>query len=159
MFLLTSALTSFLAACRCKRSFTFSFYFYRSRQPGLSGGQYLTRRSVEQFEECSWGVAPGNAIVVSSAMSMKNREDTQQFLQLAVQRYGQQVASLPKHRTYILTSFLTNEGVRVKIDSISLGFTVLQMQLSMPCPSQSQLYWLSICPTGKFIFAKETQRI
>ena len=60
----------------------------------MSGGQYLTRRPVEQFEECSWGVAPGNAIVVSSAMSMKNREDTQQFLQLAVQRYGQQVASL-----------------------------------------------------------------
>ena len=31
-------------------------------------GQFLTRRPVEQFEECSWGVAPGNAIVVSSAM-------------------------------------------------------------------------------------------
>ena len=50
--------------------------------------KFLSRRPVEQFEECSWGVAPGNAIVVSSAMAMQERLDIQIFLEKAVERYG-----------------------------------------------------------------------
>lgn len=56
--------------------------------PQNNGFGELTRRSLEDFEECSWGVSPGNAIVVSSAMSMEMREAIQIFLKKAVDVYG-----------------------------------------------------------------------
>jgi len=43
----------------------------------------LERRPVTAYEECSWGVAPGRAIVVSSAMDMPERLGLQNFLQVS----------------------------------------------------------------------------
>ena len=48
----------------------------------------MSRRPVDDYEACSWGVAPGNAIVVSSAMEMRERREIQNFLALAAKRYG-----------------------------------------------------------------------
>lgn len=39
-------------------------------------GVDLERRPVTEFESCSWGVAPGRSVVVSSAMEMADRLGT-----------------------------------------------------------------------------------
>ena len=41
-----------------------------------------------RYESCSWGVSPGNALVVSSAMDVKERKAVQNFLGAAVGKYG-----------------------------------------------------------------------
>ena len=41
-----------------------------------------------RYESCSWGVSPGNALVVSSAMDVKERRAIQNFLGAAVDQYG-----------------------------------------------------------------------
>lgn len=61
--------------------------------PQNNGFGELTRRPIEDFEECSWGVSPGNAIVVSSAMNMDMRQAIQIFLRKAVDLYGGFVSS------------------------------------------------------------------
>ena len=61
--------------------------------PQNNGFGELTRRPLDAFEECSWGVSPGNAIVVSSAMSMEMREAIQIFMRKAVDLYGGYVPS------------------------------------------------------------------
>jgi melanoma-associated antigen p97 len=53
----------------------------------------LIRRPVSAFEECSWGIAPGNAVVVSSAMDMEERIAIQILLQNVLERYGGSVES------------------------------------------------------------------
>ena len=42
----------------------------------------------QRYESCSWGVSPGNALVVSSAMDVKERRAIQNFLGAAVDQYG-----------------------------------------------------------------------
>ena len=44
-----------------------------------------------RYESCSWGVSPGNALVVSSAMDVKERKAVQNFLGAAVGKYGGRV--------------------------------------------------------------------
>lgn len=56
---------------------------------------YLTRKPVAAYEECSWGVAPGNAVVVSSAMDMEERLAIQILLQRVIERYGGKVDVTP----------------------------------------------------------------
>ncbi len=51
----------------------------------------LVRRPLSDYEECSWGVSPGNAIVVSSAMDMNERLAVQTFLKKAAELYGGRV--------------------------------------------------------------------
>ena len=41
-----------------------------------------------RYESCSWGVSPGNALVVSSAMDVRERDAIQRFLGAAVDQYG-----------------------------------------------------------------------
>ena len=48
----------------------------------------LERRPVTDYERCSWGVAPGRAVVVSSAIDMPERLAIQSFLQNAFKKYG-----------------------------------------------------------------------
>ena len=40
-----------------------------------------------RYESCSWGVSPGNALVVSSAMDVLERRAIQNFLEAAVDQY------------------------------------------------------------------------
>ncbi|KAK9501998.1 hypothetical protein O3M35_012612 [Rhynocoris fuscipes] len=47
-----------------------------------------SRKSVDMFEQCNWGVVPSSAIVTSSAKTMKVRRLYQRFLQRAVEVYG-----------------------------------------------------------------------
>ena len=55
----------------------------------LSGGPgFLVRKPMHMFEECSWGVSPGNALVVSSAMPMQERQAIQIFMQKIARKYG-----------------------------------------------------------------------
>ena len=55
--------------------------------------QHLCRRPIHEYEACSWGIAPGNAIVVSSAMDMKERQAIQGFMTYAVKHFGQKAVS------------------------------------------------------------------
>ncbi|TRY75589.1 hypothetical protein TCAL_00523 [Tigriopus californicus] len=48
----------------------------------------FVRRPVTSFKECAWGISPGQAVVVSSAMDMKERQGVQSFLNKAVDLYG-----------------------------------------------------------------------
>ncbi len=52
-------------------------------------GALLSRRPVSEYESCSWGVSPGNALVVSSAMDMKERQALQIFLGKAAEVYSE----------------------------------------------------------------------
>jgi len=68
--------------------------------------KFLSRQPLSEYERCSWGISPGNAVVVSSAMDMDKRYYAnyvkflpcipspryalQQFLQKAAERYGGQ---------------------------------------------------------------------
>ena len=57
----------------------------------LSSNQGLTRKPVTEYEACSWGAAPGNAIVVSSAMEVKERLAIQVYMERAAERYAKKV--------------------------------------------------------------------
>ena len=59
-------------------------YYSRRRNYGA----VLARRPISEYESCSWGVSPGNALVVSSAMDVKERRAVQNFLGAAVDQYG-----------------------------------------------------------------------
>ena len=52
---------------------------------------WLDTKSVsrDNIEECAWGVSPGNALVVSSAMEMRERIALQIFLRKASKIYGE----------------------------------------------------------------------
>lgn len=41
-----------------------------------------SKRSVEQYEECNWGLVPSAAVVTTSAKTMKVRRIYQRFLQV-----------------------------------------------------------------------------
>ena len=60
----------------------------KSDVPGAPDQTFLLRRPLSQFEECSWGVSPGNAVVVSSAMPQPERAAVQNFLSKAAELYG-----------------------------------------------------------------------
>ena len=62
--------------------------------------QYLTRRPVDDYEACSWGVAPGNAIVVSSAMDMSERQAIQRYMKKAAIIYGNKTMPVRKNLPY-----------------------------------------------------------
>jgi len=47
-----------------------------------------SRASLDEYKICSWGVAPGHFVIVSSAMELSERKAVQKFLTKAVQRYG-----------------------------------------------------------------------
>jgi len=47
-----------------------------------------SRRSVTEYEECSWGTAPGHFVIVSSAMEVKERQAVQKFLSKIVTKYN-----------------------------------------------------------------------
>ena len=47
-----------------------------------------SRASVDEYESCSWGTAPGHFVIVSSAMEMKERKAVQKFVSKMVQRYS-----------------------------------------------------------------------
>jgi len=49
---------------------------------------YLKRMPVDSYRECFWGVAPGNAVLVSSAMDMSERLFLQEFLERIRQIFG-----------------------------------------------------------------------
>ena len=51
---------------------------------------------MDNYEACSWGVAPGNAIVVSSAMDVKERLAIQRYLETAVEKYGKRAPLIPQ---------------------------------------------------------------
>ena len=53
--------------------------------------QGLTRKPVTEYQACSWGIAPGNAIVVSSAMEVKERQAIQVYMERAAERYAKKV--------------------------------------------------------------------
>ena len=56
--------------------------------PSTDGYNTLTRAAITQYRECAWGVAPGNAIVVSSAMDMEERLSLQFYLNNILDRFG-----------------------------------------------------------------------
>ena len=58
------------------------------------------RRPVDDFVECSWGVAPGNAIVVSSAMDMSERLAIQRYMKKAAMIYGNKTMSIRNNLPY-----------------------------------------------------------
>lgn len=45
------------------------------------------RAELDQFRTCSWGVAPGHFVLVSSAVDVKDRARIQRFLKRVVERY------------------------------------------------------------------------
>ena len=49
-----------------------------------------TRAAVQNYEDCTWGVAPGHFVIVSSAMEPQERKAAQKFLARAVQRWVRQ---------------------------------------------------------------------
>ena len=51
-------------------------------------GQSLSRMPVSSYKECAWGVAPGNALVVSSAMDMEERLAIQIFMRNILDKFG-----------------------------------------------------------------------
>ena len=55
---------------------------------------------MEAYEECSWGVAPGNAIVVSSAMNVKERQAIQIYMEKAVERYGKMASPITQQTNF-----------------------------------------------------------
>ncbi|XP_073969990.1 transferrin 2 [Rhodnius prolixus] len=59
-----------------------------------------SKRSVEQYEECNWGLVPSAAVVTTSAKTMKVRRIYQRFLQRAVEVYGGN--STLKNQTYFV---------------------------------------------------------
>ncbi len=54
----------------------------------MEDGMVLTRMPLEKFRECAWGVAPGNALVVSSAMDMEERLALQIFMETIIEKFG-----------------------------------------------------------------------
>jgi hypothetical protein len=56
----------------------------------------LERRPVTDYEKCSWGIAPGRAVVVSSAMDMPERLGLQSFLQSAFRKYSGLIELTPE---------------------------------------------------------------
>lgn len=51
-------------------------------------GLLLTRMPMSNYRECAWGVAPGNALVVSSAMDMEERLAIQILMENIIERFG-----------------------------------------------------------------------
>ena len=49
-----------------------------------------TRAALSDYESCSWGVAPGHFVIVSSVMEPRERSAVQKFLTAVVARYGRQ---------------------------------------------------------------------
>ena len=47
-----------------------------------------TRALLSDYASCSWGVAPGHFVIVSSAMEPQERKAAQKFLTRAVKKYG-----------------------------------------------------------------------
>ena len=47
-----------------------------------------TRALLSDYVSCSWGVAPGHFVIVSSAMEPQERKAAQKFLTRAVKKYG-----------------------------------------------------------------------
>ena len=47
-----------------------------------------SRRPVSEYEECSWGVAPGHFVIVSSAMVETERKAAQKFLSAIIRTYN-----------------------------------------------------------------------
>ena len=54
-----------------------------------------TRAAISDWDSCSWGVAPGHFVIVSSAMEPEERFATQKFLTEAVAKYGRQGSGDP----------------------------------------------------------------
>ena len=52
---------------------------------GLAG---LKRMPVSSYKECAWGVAPGNALVVSSAMNLEERFAIQTLMEKIIDKFG-----------------------------------------------------------------------
>lgn len=53
-----------------------------------SGIAILTRQPVSAYRDCSWGIAPGSALVVSSAMDMEERLAIQIFMENIIEKFG-----------------------------------------------------------------------
>ena len=54
--------------------------------PDLNG--FITRRPIHEEDQCNWGVAPSNTLVVSSAMDMDERIAIQNLFVRALERYS-----------------------------------------------------------------------
>lgn len=48
----------------------------------------LTREPISSYRDCSWGVAPGSALVVSSAMDMEERLAIQILMENIIEKFG-----------------------------------------------------------------------
>merc|ERR1711935_15860 len=57
-------------------------------QTDVYGGTGLSRMPVSSYKECAWGVAPGNALVVSSAMDMEERFAIQTLMEKIIDKFG-----------------------------------------------------------------------
>ena len=70
----------------------------------------LERRPVADYEKCSWGIAPGRAVVVSSAMDMPERLGLQSYLQAAFKKYSGffQPGTCSKKIKYFVTKLVEN---------------------------------------------------
>lgn len=47
-----------------------------------------SRRSINDYQNCNWGIVPGNAIVATSATLLEDRKKYQKFLQKVVEMYS-----------------------------------------------------------------------
>ena len=80
-----------------------------------------TRRPVSDYEQCSWGIAPGHFVIVSSAMVSTERKAVQRFLSKIVQRYsrrGVQPAPTNSSDPFQETVFDINESIGDKYGGI-----------------------------------------
>ena len=57
----------------------------------------LSRMPISAYRECAWGVAPGNALVVSSAMDMEERLAIQIFMESIIEKFGGQPPEPPSY--------------------------------------------------------------
>merc|ERR1711923_585618 len=74
-----------------------------------------SRAALNDYASCSWGIAPGHFVIVSSAMELKERFAAQKFLAKVVKRYGR-AAVLGANDTS--TTFDINESVGEKYGSL-----------------------------------------
>ena len=68
-----------------------------------------SRRPVSEYEECSWGVAPGHFVIVSSAMDEIERKATQKFLQAIIAKYNRD--NVARNTAANRTNISAGEGV------------------------------------------------
>ena len=104
-----------------------------------------TRRPVSDYEQCSWGIAPGHFVIVSSAMASGERRAVQKFLSKIVQRYSRRgVKPVPTNTSDPLVMedalFDINESIGDKYGGIQdLLFSDDVVRLE-DIPLQDQLY-------------------